>query len=172
MKLNKIFITLLMLVGMCANVCAQKYQRYFTAPDMYVFGIAFSAVDSTVYFTDIKQVQNASVERGTGFLYSRNSYSNQLQQHFKSVSGTNYTAVTCYNQKRSKLEKKYAKMRQKYQKKHFVVKYASDFAYNAVTYSEPDEVNAPAQDAGKRPEMPKKPKGAPKGPRPNGMGGR
>ena len=159
----------LMLVGVCANVCAQKkHQRYFTAPDMYVFGIAFSASDSTVYFTDIKQVQNASVERGTGFLYSRGRYSNQLQQHFKSVTGNNYTAVTCFNQKRTKLEKKYAKIRQKYQKKNYVVKYTHDFAYNPVPYIESDEVNLPAEEVK---ESPKRPKGAPKGPRPDGRGG-
>ena len=111
-----------------------------------MFGVCFSAIDSTVYFTDIKQVPNTSVERGSGFLYSRNNYSYQLQQYFKSTSGSNYTAVTCYNQKRTKLEKKYAKMRQKYQKKHFVVNYVHDFAYNPITYSELDEVDLPTED--------------------------
>ena len=129
-----------------------------------MFGVCFSAIDSTVYFTDIKQVPNTSVERGSGFLYSRNNYSYQLQQYFKSTSGSNYTAVTCYNQKRTKLEKKYAKMRQKYQKKHFVVNYVHDFAYNPITYSEMDEVDLPAEEA-KKPE-------SPKGPRPGGNGGR
>ena len=154
----------LMLVGLCTSVCAQKYKRYFTPKDMYMFGVCFSAIDSTVYFTDIKQVPNTSVERGSGFLYSRNNYSYQLQQYFKSTSGSNYTAVTCYNQKRTKLEKKYAKMRQKYQKKHFVVNYVHDFAYNPITYSEMDEVDLPAEEA-KKPE-------SPKGPRPGGNGGR
>ena len=163
---------LLMLVGVCTSVCAQKNQRYFAAKDMYMFGVCFSAADSTVYFTDIKQVPNTSVERGTGFLYSRNNYSNQLQQFFKSTSGNLYTAVTCYNQKRAKLEKKYAKMRQKYQKKHFVVKYTHDFAYNPITYNELDEVDLPSETV-KKPEPPKGapkhgPKGAPKGPAPEG----
>lgn len=154
----------LMLVGLCTSVCAQKYKRYFTPKDMYMFGVCFSAIDSTVYFTDIKQVPNTSVERGSGFLYSRNNYSYQLQQYFKSTSGSNFTAVTCYNQKRAKLEKKFAKMRQKYQKKHFVVNYVHDFAYNPITYSEMDEVDLPAEEA-KKPE-------SPKGPRPGGNGGR
>ena len=131
-----------------------------------MFGVCFSATDSTVYFTDIKQVPNTSIDRGNGFLYSRNNYSYQLQQYFKSTSGGNYTAVTCYNQKRTKLEKKYAKMRQKYQKKHFVVNYVHDFAYNPITYSELDEVDLPAEEV-KKPEPPK---GAPKGPRPGGKG--
>ena len=154
----------LMLVSLCTSVCAQRNKQYFAPKDMYMFGVCFSAIDSTVYFTDIKQVPNTSVERGSGFLYSRNNYSYQLQQYFKSTSGSNYTAVTCYNQKRTKLEKKYAKMRQKYQKKHFVVNYVHDFAYNPITYSELDEVDLPAEEA-KKPE-------SPKGPRPGGNGGR
>ena len=154
----------LMLVGLCTSVCAQRNKQYFAPKDMYMFGVCFSAIDSTVYFTDIKQVPNTSVERGSGFLYSRNNYSYQLQQYFKSTSGNNYTAVTCYNQKRAKLEKKFAKMRQKYQKKHFVVNYVHDFAYNPITYSEMDEVDLPAEEA-KKPE-------SPKGPRPGDNGGR
>ncbi len=154
----------LMLVTVCTSVCAQRNKQYFAPKDMYMFGVCFSAIDSTVYFTDIKQVPNTSVERGSGFLYSRNNYSYQLQQYFKSTSGSNYTAVTCYNQKRTKLEKKYAKMRQKYQKKHFVVNYVHDFAYNPITYSEMYEVDLPAEEA-KKPE-------SPKGPRPGGNGGR
>ena len=92
----------LMLVAVCTSVCAQRNKRYFAPKDMYMFGVCFSAIDSTVYFTDIKQVPNTSVERGSGFLYSRNNYSYQLQQYFKSTSGSNYTAVTCYNQKRQR----------------------------------------------------------------------
>lgn len=162
--MNRIIVVFLMLVTVCTSVCAQRNKQYFTPKDMYMFGVCFSAIDSTVYFTDIKQVPNTSVERGSGFLYSRNNYSYQLQQYFKSTSGSNYTAVTCYNQKRTKLEKKYAKMRQKYQKKHFVVNYVHDFAYNPITYSEMDEVDLPAEEA-KKPE-------SPKGPRPGGNGGR
>ena len=162
--MNRIIVVFLMLVSLCTSVCAQRNKQYFAPKDMYMFGVCFSAIDSTVYFTDIKQVPNTSVERGSGFLYSRNNYSYQLQQYFKSTSGSNYTAVTCYNQKRTKLEKKYAKMRQKYQKKHFVVNYVHDFAYNPITYNEMDEVDLPAEEA-KKPE-------SPKGPRPGGNGGR
>lgn len=162
--MNRIIVVFLMLVTVCTSVCAQRNKQYFAPKDMYMFGVCFSAIDSTVYFTDIKQVPNTSVERGSGFLYSRNNYSYQLQQYFKSTSGSNFTAVTCYNQKRAKLEKKFAKMRQKYQKKHFVVNYVHDFAYNPITYSELDEVDLPAEEA-KKPE-------SPKGPRPGGNGGR
>lgn len=137
--MNKFLIILMMLVGMTLNASAQKYQRYYPAADMYMFGVSFSVSDSTVYFTEIKQVANTSVERGTGFLYSRNSYSGQLQQYIKSTSASNYTSVVCYAQKRGKLEKKFSKMRQKYQKKNFVVKYIdSGFKFSPVTYKEQD----------------------------------
>jgi len=165
--MNRIIVVFLMLVSLCASMSAQRNKRYFAPKDMYMFGVCFSATDSTVYFTDIKQVPNSSVERGSGFLYSRNNYSYQLQQHIKSTSGSNFTTVTCYDQKRTKLEKKFSKMRQKYQKKHFVVNYIHDFAYKPITYNEQDEVDLPTEEA-KKPEPPKK---APKGPRPDGKGG-
>jgi len=165
--MNRIIVVFLMLVGLCTSMSAQRNKRYFAPKDMYMFGVCFSATDSTVYFTDIKQVPNTSVERGSGFLYSRNNYSYQLQQHIKSTSGSNFTTVTCYDQKRTKLEKKFSKMRQKYQKKHFVVNYIHDFAYKPITYNEQDEVDLPTEEA-KKPEPPKK---APKGPRPDGKGG-
>ncbi|MDO4991552.1 MAG: hypothetical protein Q4E26_01170 [Prevotellaceae bacterium] len=133
--MNKIIITILMLVGFAVNACAQKNLPYTPASDMYMFGVSFSAVDSTVYFTEIKQVPNAYVERSTGFLYSRNKYSGQLQQYFKSTSSVPFSSVVCWNQKRSKLEKKFSKMRQKYQKKNFVVKYiGGDFAFTGIPY--------------------------------------
>lgn len=90
--MNRIIVVFLMLVGLSTSMCAQKYRRYFAAKDMYMFGVCLSVADSTVYFTDIKQVPNTSIERGTGFLYSRNAYSNQLQQYFRSTSGGNCTA--------------------------------------------------------------------------------
>ncbi len=133
--MNKIIISILMLVGFAVNACAQKNLPYTPASDMYMFGVSFSAVDSTVYFTEIKQVPNAYVERSTGFLYSRNKYSGQLQQYFKSTSSVPFSSVVCWNQKRSKLEKKFSKMRQKYQKKNFVVKYiGGDFAFTGIPY--------------------------------------
>lgn len=133
--MNKIIISILMLVGFAVNACAQKNLPYTPASDMYMFGVSFSAVDSTVYFTEIKQVPNAYVERSTSFLYSRNKYSGQLQQYFKSTSSVPFSSVVCWNQKRSKLEKKFSKMRQKYQKKNFVVKYiGGDFAFTGIPY--------------------------------------
>lgn len=133
--MNKIIISILMLFGFAVNVCAQKNLPYTPASDMYMFGVSFSAVDSTVYFTEIKQVPNAYVERSTGFLYSRNKYSGQLQQYFKSTSSVPFSSVVCWDQKRSKLEKKFSKMRQKYQKKNFVVKYiGGDFAFTGIPY--------------------------------------
>lgn len=139
--MNKIIISILMLVGFAVNACAQKNLPYTPASDMYMFGVSFSAVDSTVYFTEIKQVPNAYVERSTGFLYSRNKYSGQLQQYFKSTSSVPFSSVVCWNQKRSKLEKKFSKMRQKYQKKNFVVKYiGGDFAFTGIPYEDNEAV--------------------------------
>lgn len=136
--MNKIIIALLMLVGVCFGANAQRYQRYIPSENTHMFGVCFSAMDSTVYFTEIKYVPNTSIERGTGFLYSRNEYSGQLQSYIKSAAGGSYSTVTVYSQSAKKLEKKYTKMREKYQKRKFVVKYIdSGFNYTPIPYVAP-----------------------------------
>lgn len=165
-EMNKIVITIMMLVGLAVDGLAQRYHSYFPAQEMYMFGVSFSAVDSTVYFTDIKQVPDTYVEKGTGFLYSRNQYSGQLQQYVRSTTSAQFTSVVCYNKKRKSLEKKFSKMRQKYQKRNFVVKYVSgDFAFTSVPYVdvEASEAPAPVEES-----KPKPPMGRPNGPRPAG----
>ena len=47
----------------------QKQER------LYVYGVATSFNDSTVYITEIQQLDSAWVDTKTGFLYSRNNYS-------------------------------------------------------------------------------------------------
>ena len=55
----------------------QKQER------LYVYGVATSFNDSTVYITEIQQLDSAWVDTKTGFLYSRNNYSFQLRDHLK-----------------------------------------------------------------------------------------
>lgn len=57
----------------------QKQER------LYVYGVATSFNDSTVYITEIQQLDSAWVDTKTGFLYSRNNYSFQLRDHLKAT---------------------------------------------------------------------------------------
>ena len=110
-------------------------------PQAYMFGFVASFNDSTVYFTNIQQVDNAWVTKKKQFLAGRNQYSNQLREFFAQQRNMpNRTCVVVANVDRKKLEKKYIKMKNKYlvkSKKPYDVRNISenDFKFEAVDMS-------------------------------------
>jgi len=110
-------------------------------PQAYMFGFVASFNDSTVYFTNIQQVDNAWVTKKKQFLSGRNQYSNQLREFFAQQRNMpNRTCVVVANVDRKKLEKKYIKMKNKYlvkSKKPYDVRNISenDFKFEAVDMS-------------------------------------
>lgn len=105
---------------------------------VYLCGFAASFNDSTVYFTDVQQVDSAYLDTKTKFLYSRDNYSYQLKEYLKGQNFTTPTCVTLFATDRKKLEKKMAKMRKKYSNGKYIVKgiKAADFTYEAIKYEE------------------------------------
>lgn len=84
---------------------------------VYIFGISINFTDSVTYITDIQALPQAYVESKNGFLYDRSIYSQQLQiwvEHAKDQPNT--TCLVFFDTSRSKLEKKYIKIRNKYNK--------------------------------------------------------
>lgn len=109
------------------------------ATKVYLFGFAASFNDSTVYFTEIQELDSAYIDSKNKFLYSRENYSNQLREHLTTVGATTPTCITCYALKRKDIDKKYAHMRKKYTEGgKFIVKEvkATEFHYQAI---KPDE---------------------------------
>ena len=107
-------------------------------PQAYMFGFVASFNDSTVYFTNIQQVDNAWVTKKKQFLAGRNQYSIQLREFFANQRNMpNRTCVVIANVDRKKLEKKYIKMKNKYlvkSKKPYDVRNIaeSDFKFETV----------------------------------------
>ena len=107
-------------------------------PQAYMFGFVASFNDSTVYFTNIQQVDNAWVTKKKQFLAGRNQYSNQLREFFAEKRNMrNRTCVVIANVDRKKVEKKYIKMKNKYlvkSKKPYDVRniFESDFKFETV----------------------------------------
>lgn len=107
-------------------------------PQAYMFGFVASFNDSTVYFTNIQQVDNAWVTKKKKFLAGRNQYSNQLREFFAEKRNMpNRTCVVIADVDRKKVEKKYIKMKNKYlvkSKKPYDVRniFESDFKFEAV----------------------------------------
>lgn len=85
-------------------------------PKLYAFGFAASFNDSTVYFTDIQEIDSAWINDKNDFLVSRDNYSYQLKNYFTSLGLEHRTCVISFALKRKDIEKKYQKMKNKYVK--------------------------------------------------------
>lgn len=82
---------------------------------MYMFGFSASFKDSIVYFTDIQAVDSAWIDTKTKFLQGRELYSEQLKNHLATnLNESNRTCIVMFAKKRSKLEKKYLKLKRLY----------------------------------------------------------
>ena len=111
----------------------QKHQT------LYAYGLATSFNVSTVYITEIQQLDSAWVDAKSGFLYSRDNYSYQLRDHLKQMGVATPTCITIYATTRKEIEKKYFAMKKRYTTKgRYDVKYitAHDFTYTCLI---PDE---------------------------------
>jgi len=83
---------------------------------LYVYGFSASFNDSTVYITDIQQLDSAWVNKQTGFLYSRDNYSYQLKNYLQNNGVENPTCIISFAKTRKEIEKKYAALRKRYTK--------------------------------------------------------
>ena len=101
-----------MLTLFCGDICAKPKKT-----KVYVFGISTNFTDSITYITDIQTLEAAYIETKTGFLYDRSIYAQQLQIWVEQVKLQPYTTCAIFfNESKSKLEKKYKKIQDKYYK--------------------------------------------------------
>jgi len=138
MKLIKqLTLAIAMMAAGATNVQAQNVK----VPHAYMFGFVASFNDSTVYFTNIQQVDSVWVTKKKKMLAGRNNYSYQLREFFAQKRNMpNRTCVVVANTNRKKVEKKYIKMKNKYlvkSKKPYDVRNIadSDFKFSAVDMS-------------------------------------
>ena len=138
MKLIKqLTLAIVLMAAGATNVQAQNVK----VPHAYMFGFVASFNDSTVYFTDIQQVDSVWVTKKKKMLAGRNNYSYQLREFFAQKRNMpNRTCVVVANTNRKKVEKKYIKMKNKYlvkSKKPYDVRNIadSDFKFSAVDMS-------------------------------------
>lgn len=82
---------------------------------VYMFAVGNRLSDSTVYVSDILEVDKATVVSKTGFISYRSAYSLQFRQYLEGVLGeTNETCCVYFAQKRKELSKKYYKVKKRY----------------------------------------------------------
>lgn len=117
----------------------------------YMFGFSGSFTDSVVYFTPIQQVDSVWMDTKTKFLLGRDNYAYQLKNFFADNYGEPFrTCIVFYAWKEKDINKKYAKMKDRYTVKArnpYDVKFIEDFSFVSVDmameeYVE-DEAGAP-----------------------------
>ena len=111
MRFLKLMLIAILMVGFASSANAKGYQP----AKLYMFGFAASFNDSTVFFTDIQEV-NAYVKNDRNhFLADRSVYSYQLCSYLQTTGRSLHpTCVTMYATTRKEAEKKYARLKKKY----------------------------------------------------------
>lgn len=131
--MRKYILTLVLAIATLSLSAANRAKK------VYMFGFAASFNDSTVCFTNIQTVDSAYIDSKTNFLYSRENYSNQLRDYLTNHNFPTPTCVTVFALTQKDIEKKYARMRNKYiGKGKYIVKEISspDFVYQAIKFEQ------------------------------------
>lgn len=112
MKIIK-YITFIMLLSM--GLVLEVQAKRVKVPKVYVCGFSASFNDSLVYFTDIQEVKDVWIDTKTKFLLGREHYSYQLKEYFTdSLQMNDRVCLVFYDLNKSKVKKKFEKMRKKY----------------------------------------------------------
>ena len=124
---------------LCTAFSVSTMAKNKCVPKIYAFGFAASFNDSTVYFTQIHEVDSVWINEKNKFLLNRGDYSLQLKSYFDAKGMPHRTCIISYELKRKDLEKRYEKMKAKYLKKgNYKIEYIDpkDFRFEAVEYTE------------------------------------
>lgn len=97
-------------------------KQFDVVEQVYIFGINYSPIDSIVYITDQMVLRNVKIEKKNGFLQFRNLYSKQLTDFMDGRGELNRISCVLFNPSLKKLNKKYRKMMNRYQKKNYEVR--------------------------------------------------
>lgn len=183
MKLSK-----LVLVSLAATLLLSlTIQAKNEVGKAYIFGFSSSFNDSTVYFTDIQEIDSAWFTSKNKFLVSRENYSYQLRDYLSGLGEEHRMCMVEYGKDPKKLEKSWNKLQNRYariskkknnQKKvselpPFQIKYIKkeQFAFEAVSPQDAgieEEAEKPAKKVkakkAKKAMRPMEPMDAPNGP--------
>lgn len=110
-----LLLSVWLLAGFSSHLHAQK--KTDEATKIYAFGYGTSFNDSIVYITEIQELSDASLEKGTNFLIDRSRYSAQLRQYLESRYWGHETTAIFFSEKKKKIDKKLAKVRREQGKK-------------------------------------------------------
>ena len=106
------YLLLAMLVGITTSMAAKPEKQ----AHVYMFGFSASFKDSVVYITEIHDVQGAWTDSKTKFLLGLDNYLYQLKDHLnQQLHESDRVCMVFFDTDQKKAEKKYQKLRKKYQ---------------------------------------------------------
>jgi hypothetical protein len=111
MKLLRTIISVIALVFLFSG---QSQAKSVCMPKIYLFGVSISFNDSTVYFTDIQQLENAWVINKSKMLEGRSDYANQFKSYFSGLGEKERTCVVYYAFTEKAIQKKLAIIRKRF----------------------------------------------------------
>ena len=135
-KIKTLLLSLTALIAFASSANAKNVIK-----PTYLFGFAASFNDSTVYFTDVQEVDSAWISSKNKFLFGRDNYSYQLKNYLASIGQSDRTCLVEYSTTKKGIEKKYEKLMGKYLPKkkkgspvEFEIKHltVSDFRFKAI----------------------------------------
>lgn len=101
---------------------------------IYAFAVGTSFNDSTAYISSIMEIPDATTEKKTHFLSNRQEYSRQFKSFLDGCYRKPHTCAVFFSTKKSALEKKYLKLRNRYRnlKEYRLTELpAGDFSFRA-----------------------------------------
>lgn len=108
--LSAIFLFAIGLASVFLTPMPAQAQDKNTPKRVYAFGYAETLNDTVIYITQIQELEGAELDN-KGFIHFRESYDAQLQHYLMSVQKSHTMCITIYGTSRSKLEKKFIRLR-------------------------------------------------------------
>lgn len=115
--MKRILYLMIAILSMATTVAISAKDGDIKQTKVYAFGVSTSFNDSTVFFTEIQEMDGVWVESKSNFVVSRSEYAGQLRDHLSDKGYPKRTCVFVCDDSRKKVEKKYNKMKQRFVKK-------------------------------------------------------
>ncbi len=133
--MNKLKFLLASMIGivMLSSFTApkEKKEKIEEPVRVYLYGVSLNFNDSLVYMTDVQYFDSVKIGKD-GSLQNYANYSQQMKIFLESTLGeSNQTCAVIYSDSKKKLEKRYVKMRKKFQadKEKVLMKLGSAFTF-------------------------------------------
>jgi len=133
-------------IAMLAIAYTPLRAKNYVTPKAYMFGFTASFTDSTVYFTNIQEVDSVWFMHKRDILAGRSSYSSQLRTYCTDkLKQPKRTCIVIGSPKRKDVEKKYEKMKRQYTQNKkgatYDVKFISEeeFKFQSVNMNDNEE---------------------------------